>query len=302
LTRIRLLLLLLILCLFLLLGTFLLQYEAPVEAEVSIPITYANLPSDLIISGQPIKEVEVRVTGQKTVLEVFAEQKHTCTLDLAHAAAGLVTLTMDESTLRLPTAISIVHMEPTSVTLRVEPKQIKTVPVVVTLADSPAPGYRVALTLASPSTMQIIGSEKSLEPIDRLVTRPVSIKDASESFKKEIAVDLPSGVSVGNTGTSLVTAQINIEENVVTHRFENIPVEGRNTVFTVKISPPEISIDIRGPENEVTSLSVGDDITVYVDLTDLSPGVYVRRAQIPLSGGITAVAWDPEVFTVTIGD
>jgi YbbR domain-containing protein len=150
--------------------------------------------------------------------------------------------------------------------------------------------------------MQIIGSEKSLEPIDRLVTRPVSIKDASESFKKEIAVDLPSGVSVGNTGTSLVTAQINIEENVVTHRFENIPVEGRNTVFTVKISPPEISIDIRGPENEVTSLSVGDDITVYVDLTDLSPGVYVRRAQIPLSGGITAVAWDPEVFTVTIGD
>ena len=301
-TRISRLLILLSLCLFLLIWLILRQYQAPVETEVNIPIAYANLPPDLIISGQPLNEVEVRIKGQKTILKAFAEQKHSCTLDLANAAVGLVTLPLDKSNLQFPAGISTVHIEPTSVTLRVEPKQIKTVPVVVTLVDSPTSGYRVALTLASPSTMQIIGAEKNLAPMDRLATRPISINDVSESFKKEIAVDLPNGVTIGSGGSPLVTVQINIEENVVIRHFENIPVAGRNTVFPVKITPPDISINVRGPENDLNSLLAGNELEVHVDLKDLSPGVYVRRAQISLPVGTTLVAADPEVFTVTIGN
>ena len=301
-TRISRLLILLSLCLFLLIWLILRQYQTPVETEVNIPIAYANLPPDLIISGQPLNEVEVRIKGQKTILKAFAEQKHSCTLDLAHAAVGLVTLSLDKSNLRFPAGISTVHIEPTSVTLRVEPKQIKTVPVVVTLVDSPTSGYRVALTLASPSTMQIIGAEKNLAPMDRLATRPISINDVSESFKKEIAVDLPNGVTIGSGGSPLVTVQINIEENVVIRHFENIPVAGRNTVFPVKITPPDISINVRGPENDLNNLLAGNELEVHVDLKDLSPGVYVRRAQISLPVGTTLVAADPEVFTVTIGN
>jgi len=273
-----------------------------VESELNVPVAFKNLPDDLIIVGQPPKEIEVLVRGQKLVLAAFLEQKHVCTVNLAQASSGLVTLPIGESNLQFQGNISIVRMEPTSFTLRIEPKLTKTVPVVVSLTDNPAPGYRVSLTLAVPSSLQIVGSEKVLAGIERLSTRPVSVKDASESFKKEIAVDLPNGVSLGNAGTSLVTTQINIEENVVVHRFENIPVESRNTLFPVKISPPEIDIDVRGPENDLASLSVGDDIKVYVDLKDLSPGVYVRRAQFSLPPGSSFVAADPEVFTVTIGN
>jgi YbbR domain-containing protein len=272
------------------------------ESELGVPVVIQNLPRDLIIVGQPPKEVEVLVSGQKLLLESFLEQKHTCVLDLAGAGAGLVTLSVDESDLQFPAGISIVQMAPTSFTLRIEPKLTKTVPVMVSLTDNPAPGYRVTLTLATPSSLQIVGSEKTLAQIDQLSTRPVSVKDASEAFKKDIAVDLPSGVSIGGAGKTLVTAQVNIEEKVVVQTYGNIPVRGRNTDFPVKITPPDIDIDVRGPENALSRLSAGDDIEVYVDLKDLSPGVYVRRAQITLPVGTTLVAADPEVFTVTIGN
>ncbi len=289
-------------CILLGLGLLLWRSASSVESELNVPVIIENLPGNLIIVGQPPKEVEVIVTGQKLVLDAFLEQEHACVLDLTGASAGLTTLPVEESNLQFPAGISIVQMEPTSFTLRIEPKLTKTVPVVVSLTDTPATGYRVTLTLATPSSLQIVGSEKTLAQIDQLSTRPVSVKDASESFKKEIAVDLPSGVSVGSAGASLVTAQINIEENVVVRRFENIPVEGRNTEFPVKITPPDIAIDVRGPENDLAGLSAGDDIKVYVDLKDLSPGVYVRRAQFSLPPGSSYVAADPEVFTVTIGN
>lgn len=300
-TKKRILLFLPVLCLLVAFGVFLWRYASFVESELNVPVAIENLPKDLIIVGQLPKEVEVRVRGQKLVLEAFLEQKHACLLDLAQAKAGLVTLPVTESSMKFPGGISIVQMEPKSFTLRIEPKLTKTVPVLVSLTDNPAPGYRVSLTLVTPSTLPIVGSEKALSRIDQLATRPVSIKDVSESFKKEIAVDLPNGVSIGGAGISLVTAQVNIEENVVVRRFENIPVEARNTVFPVKITPPDIDIDVKGPENFLTGLSAGDNIAVYVDLKDLSPGVYVRRAQITLPVGGTLVAWDPEVFTVTIG-
>lgn len=287
------------LCLFILLGVFLWQYEASVELEVNVPVTFANLPSDLIIAGQPLKEVEVRMKGAKAILKAFSEKELSCAFDLARVSTGLITLTVDESNLQLPAGISAVHIEPTSITLRVEPKQIKTVPVAATLVDNPAPGYRVALTLSTPSTLQIIGAEKSVAGIDQLATHPISIKDVADSFKKEITVDLPSGVSIGNGGTTLVTVQVNIEENVVVRRFENIPVEGRNTAFPVKISPPNISIDVRGPENDLSSLSVEN--MVYVDLKDLPPGVYVRRPQFSLPPGSSFVQVNPAVVTITIG-
>lgn len=285
-------------------GTFLWRYASFVESELSVPIAFENLPDDLIIVGQPPKEVEVLVRGQKLVLAAFLEQKHACTLDLAQATTGLVTLPIGESNLQFPSGISIVQMEPTSFTLRIEPKLTKTVPVVVSLTDNTAPGYRVSLTLATPSSVQIVGSEKALDQIDQLATLPVSLKDVSESFKKEIAVDLPNGVSISGAGTSLVTANVNIEENVIVRRFEDVPVEGRNTVLPVKITPPTIDIDVRGPENTLSNLSVGDDIKAYVDLEGLAPGIYARSVSIPLNVGTstTVAGYDPKVFTVTIGN
>lgn len=285
----------------LLLSTLTWQYYALTEIELSVPIRIDYLPGNLVVTGQPLKEVEVQVRGQKTLLDLFQTQEHVCVLDLREAKAGLVTLPVGEANLQFPEKISVAHIEPTSITLRLEPKLTKMVPVVVTLSDNPAPGYRTDLTVATPGTLQISGPEKVIAPIEQIATLPISVKDMAESFKKEVTVVLPSEVTIGYGGTSLVTAQVSIKENIITRRFENIPVAGRNTVLPAKITPPQMTVDVKGPENILTGLSPDTDIKAYVDLKDLAPGIYVRRSQITLPVGTTLAGADPEVFKVVIG-
>lgn len=276
--------------------------SSPVESKLFIPTRLENLPADLIIVGQPLKEVEVVVRGRKPLLETFQGEKRFCVLDLSQVEAGLATLAVGESNLPMPKGVSIVRINPASVTLRIEPKRTKTVPVSITFIGSPAPGYKVSLSLVTPSTLRISGPEKALEQIDQLATQPVSLKDVSESFKKEIPLDLPEGVTgATGPGTPLVLVQVNIEENVIVRRFSDIPVESRETTFQVKIAPPVIDIDARGSEKNLARLSETNGIKAYVDLAGLAPGVYVRRPRITLPVGVTLVGAKPEVFTVTIG-
>jgi YbbR domain-containing protein len=288
--------------LLLVVGLFLWQQYSLVETEISYPITFENLSRGLTVSGQPPKEVDVVVKGQKIALEALRAQKDSFALNLSGAEAGLVTLPIEGADLHLPENISIVHLEPSSVTLRIEAKRTKTVPVGVILSDdAPAAGYAVEFTQSTPASLRISGPEKIITPIEQLDTLPVSIKDAAESFKKEVAVDLPEEVTIEGGGTPVVTAQITIMENVGTRRFENVPIDGRNTLLPIKITPETMSIDVGGPENVLSTLSVDTDITAYVDLKDLSPGAYVRPIQITLPVGTTLDGAAPEVSTVVIG-
>ncbi len=236
--------------------------SSPVESDLSIPIKLENLPADLIIVGHPLKEVEVTVRGRETALKTLQAEKRFCLIDLADVEASLVTLTVTEFNLPMPKGISIVRINPTSITLRIERKQTKTVPVNIALTDSPAPGYKISLTLATPSTLRISGPEKVLEQIDQLATQPISLKDVSESFKKEITLDLPEGVtSAAGSANPLVLVQVNMEENIIIRRFADIPVESRNTAFQVKIAPPMIDIDVRGSEKALAKKTFPKQMT-----------------------------------------
>ena len=77
-------------------------------------------------------------------------------------------------------------------------------------------------------------------------------------------------------------------------------VLGRDTGFSFSISPPVISIDVKGPANVVNTLETSEAFIVYLDLNSLKPGVYVRRATIVLPVTTALVGVNPEIFTVTI--
>jgi YbbR domain-containing protein len=148
----------------------------------------------------------------------------------------------------------------------------------------------------------ICGPETILSSIDAMLTKPIDVTGKSESFKKEIALDLGAGIEVCSS-SGIILAEIYIAEKEVTRRFADILVEGKGTPFEFNISPPTISIEIRGPQYIVENLHPDKDIRVLVELKDLNPGVYVRRAAITLPVKTSLVIVEPELFTVkVIGD
>lgn len=269
------------------------------ERELLIPIHYEHLPTDVIITGPVSKSVEVRARGKEGKLRPFLQEKLAYSIDLTNVKPGVVTLPIDGGRLSIPKGISLIQIQPTSVTLRIEAKITKIVPVTATLVGRLAGGYKVAHTITDPPEFTLSGAKKIISKIDRLYTKPIHIDGVSDSFKKEIALDLPEGAELVSP-QKLATVDVIIEENIVVKKFSGIVVEGRYTEYPYQIKPPIIDITVKGPELFLSASSAKNAIQAYLDLTHLTPGVYPRSAKINLPIGVTLLEADPGVFTVTI--
>ena len=97
-----------------------------------------------------------------------------------------------------------------------------------------------------------------------------------------------------------ILAHIDIAEKLITRSFRDLPLKGRNTGLPYSITPPAISLDVKGPANIVNVLETSEVFVVYVDLEGLKPGVFVRRATIVLPVTTALVGVETRTFTVTI--
>jgi len=269
------------------------------EAEFFIPVEISGIPSKLTVTGSHLKGIEVRVRGPKSALETFAKLKPKYLLDLSGAGVGVKTIYFDKNRIALPKGVTIIQISPELLTVRIEREIKKELPVIISFSGKPASGFIVAGAVTKPSSAVLRGPQNILGPMEKVLTKPIDIKGMSESFKKEIALDLAEDLEV-ISASKVVFAEILIEEKIAAKIYHDIPVEGRDTQYRYSVSPPGVNIEVKGPVNLLEKLYAEKGIKVYVDLKGLKPGMYVRRASIALPLKTTLVGAEPEIFTVKI--
>ena len=269
------------------------------ETEILVPIDPYKLPEGLTLVGPPLKEIEVRVQGALSALEYLSLNKPRYSLDLSSVTIGVESIPINPDMLQMPDGVKITCVNPAYLTVRVDRRLKKQVPIMISVSGKPAASFFVDDLLTKPSTVMLCGPEMVLDAIDAVLTKPIDVNGRSESFKKETALDLGAGVEVC-ASSGIILAEIYIAEKEVTRRFTDILVEGENTPFNFSISPPTITIEIKGPQKVVENLHAGKDIRVLVELKDLNPGVYVRRATITLPVKTSLVIVEPKLFTVKL--
>jgi YbbR domain-containing protein len=269
------------------------------EAEIFIPVEISGIPSEFTVTGSHLKGIEVRVRGPKSALETLAKLKPKYLLDLSGASAGVKTIYFDRNRIALPKGVAIITINPELLTVRIENEIKKKLPVIISLSGKPVSGFIVAGAVAKPLSAVLRGPQNILGPMEEVLTKPLDIKGRSESFKKEIALDLAEDLEV-ISASKVVFAEILIEEKIASKIYHNIPVEGRDTQYRFSVSPPGVNIEVKGPVNVLEKLYTEKGIKVYVDLKGLKPGMYMRRASIALPLKTTLVGAEPEIFTVKI--
>ncbi len=269
------------------------------ETDIFVLVDPDQIPAGLTLAGPPLKGIEVRVRGPKTTVLALAESNPHYVLDLAGIAVGVTSIPIKGDRIALPMGVSIKNITPAFLTVKVEKEVTKELPVKIAYTGKPATGFSAAGAVAKPLSVTVRGPESVLLPITEILTKPVDIKGLSESFKKEIALNLPENIEIVSP-SGVVSAEIFIQETIVTRTFNDIVVEGKNSPFQYSITPAVIHMEVKGPENSLESLKDQKGFQVYVDLKGLKPGVYVRPAVITLPVNTTLVSVNPERFTVKI--
>ncbi|MCG6909842.1 MAG: hypothetical protein LJE94_06920 [Deltaproteobacteria bacterium] len=270
-----------------------------IDTSLKIPVKAVNVKPGLIMTRPSIQGIEIQVSGSAEQLQRLRGAKLVYELDLSALADGVHTIPILSERIKLPKGISIVKTITPAITVRIDREIKKEVMVVVSTEGEVSPGFRVTGTSASPSKAELSGPQDVLNSIGHITTNPIDISGATESFKKEITLDLVENVKVLFPSEPII-AHIDIEGKMVTRSFKKLPVKGYNATYPFSITPPVISIDVKGPVNVVSALEDNEEFAVYLDLAALKPGVYVRRATIALPVTTALVGVSPEIFTVTV--
>ena len=260
------------------------------KADVFIPVDIGEVPEGLTIIGPKLNGIELRVSGPKKLITALPNLQLRYLLDVSNVHIGANPISIDLSRIQLPKGILPISLHPSFLTVKVENEIKKELPVAISFSGSPVPGFFVANAVAKPSSVILRGPETAFD-----------LKGLSESFKKEIPLDLVENLDIISSSKIILT-EISIKEEILTRKFENIPVVGEDTAYTCLITPPSINIAVKGPANILKKLQIESDIKVYLDLKDLKPGVYARRAAITLPIKTILVRVNPEIFTVKISN
>ena len=268
------------------------------ETMIFIPVDSGQIPAELTITGPSLKGIEVYVRGPKSAVRILSNLKIRYVLDLSGVHVGINSIPIKKDRIILPEGISIVKINPTFLTVTIDNKIKKELPVKILFFGKSATGFTVSGAIAKPSSVTLQGPESILGPMDKILTKPIEISGLSESFKKEVALDLVEDLEIISP-SEIIFAEISIEEKIVTQSF-HIQVEGKNCPFSYMITPPAINIQVKGPVHIIEKLHTEKWITVYVDLKGLSPGTYVKRATITLPVKTSLISVTPEMFTIKI--
>ena len=281
-------------------GVALLFYAEHDEVALAIPVRFEHIPDDLIALRNTSPVLEARLKGPSRVLRGVKDSGLFYEVDLSLAKPGPFVVKISPAKIKVPWRVSVLEIDPSSFTITIDKRAEKVVPVVPDLNQDAAPGYIISRVVATPSFVQLTGPMTVLKEISALRTTPVDVGGLTETIKKRAALNLNHDPHVQAIGAELVELEIVVEQETV-EKWLDMPVQASGGNFKSVITPDRVEILLRGPVNTLKKLPhENGGVQVYVDLSGLKPGTYVRPAVIKPPLDTTLVEAKPRVFTVKV--
>jgi YbbR domain-containing protein len=166
-------------------------HDPVAEVEVTVPIEFQKIPTNLEISSVNIPEAQVRVRGPERIIHEMRAQEVHVEVDLADVKPGERTFDLTAQQVHLPNELEVTQVVPSQVRLSFDVGFTREVPVQPRVIGSFAPGYHIARVIAQPATVTINGPRQRVEAVEAATTDPVDISGSMERATRLTNVFVP---------------------------------------------------------------------------------------------------------------
>ena len=227
------------------------------------------------------------------------------------ASVNLDTITQ-KGTYKLPVKITLsesllaydpleVKLKDDSITIDVDRKAIKYVPIAPSVVGEVAHGYEIEEISMSPSTVEISGPESIVEATTEIYTTRINVSNAETNFSVETSYQQPNKlVTVIDQGD--FKAEVSVKPVVMERIFDAVEIELLNLdpKFDISGDLPTVTIKLSGNmpvlENYILSKH-----TVQLNLREVTePGVYTLPLRYVLPANLQLIDKSDEELTLTI--
>ena len=283
---------------------FVTDTENPTRTRVlpiDIPVQPINVPDDVAIAKN-IAPVRLRITVADDVFDSLTAGDFEADVDLDGLTVGSYELPVNVRALTGRGGLRI--DEPLPDTGKVDLAQLtgKSVPVLIDVTGSPAPGFTMGPLVLDDDTVLVTGPQKEVDEVSQ-VTATIDVTARTSSVDQ--AVRLTARTDRGflvqrvNLEPSITGVTIEIEQERFTRSVAvsvvtaGDPATGYNVV-SVSVDPPTVTV--RGTESFVTGADSIDTQPVDIDGADET---VVRSVSLDIPSG-AEVTGGAQVVTVTV--
>ncbi|MCW5206813.1 hypothetical protein VU08_07795 [Desulfobulbus sp. F5] len=215
---------------------------------LTVPIEFLNLPKNLVIYNQYQKEVNVTLSGPRSIMQEMRSRTLSLPIDLVGAVPDTVVLNTDTLPLPLPGGVSVVRMQPASITLSIDELVQKQIPIVAATEGKIAVGYALQEISLNPDKILVSGPQTLLERQQTLKTYVIPLEGMTRSTTVPVHLALsPELMSL--IGETTVAVKITVKEKFVEKIIHSIPVSARDAMGPVVLKPDVISVFASIPES-----------------------------------------------------
>ncbi|MEW6107705.1 MAG: CdaR family protein [Nitrospirota bacterium] len=160
------------------------------EMSFDIPVEFKNIPEKLEIVHSNNKTVSVTVRGQERLMKNIRASDIRIFVDMSRAKKGEGVYFVNEGDVRMPYAMSVTNIKPSSLKIRLDESVIKTVPVKPYITGVPEEGFYVSSVLIEPKNIMIHGVRSEVRKIKELRTEALDIAGLSETIEQDLNIDI----------------------------------------------------------------------------------------------------------------
>lgn len=239
--------------------------ERWVFETVNAPVRFQNLSENLVIVDIADREVTFLIetkVKQLILLNLFGHPF--MKVDLSNVVQGKNNIELSKNLISLPSwrPLDITgKISPEQLTIEIEEKDEKKVPVKVIIKGTPQGGRFVKKITVEPDSIILIGGKKRLKKMKEIETDTVDIS------KKEKDFDVTEQLIIPDGGFSSRTDKVSV--NILFERYVTKTVTGVKIVLKgigdYDVYPETIDVIVEGADTLLGNLS-SNDIKAYVDI------------------------------------
>ena len=243
------------------------------EVQFFVPVSYANLPKNLVIISNPLQTISVSIEIASQELPEIHPSMFQAVIDLENAEPGERQYELSPDILKIPPDTRVLKISPASTRIEFEEVIEKVLPIKPVLIGEPAQGYVLQKINMVPEFVKVQGPVSKLRQIERLETRALDINKLNNDVDLMVYPAFPENVTVVDPKPDFYAAHIQIGSEPVEILYKNLPIGIINQTYVTRINPKEFNVLLRGPRSLMDYLTKAD-VQAFIDLQGKKPGKY----------------------------
>jgi YbbR domain-containing protein len=169
---------------------FYVNAKGMIELNYVVPLEYHNLPSTLVIVGETVNYVDIRVKRREGFQDQSNVSQVAALVDLSEAKAGEIAFYLTDKNVRSTIPMEIMRISPRVIKVRIDPVVTKSVGVVPEVVGKPAIGIVLKGVEVDPPTVTVEGAKSLVAQLQKVSAGPINLNGARQTFSQEVTLKL----------------------------------------------------------------------------------------------------------------